>query len=226
MKKALFIVMAMTLTSAFAQHPDTKDFTQIMGNDLTGWMSGKGSKYDGMTQVEGKQGVGWEIKDGVLMWKSKGGDYIWTQERFSDFILDLEVKTKGNSGIFFRTDKPANPVQTGIELQIIPEGGPGENKNFAAFYDLQAPSKKVSCSFDKWHHITVTCKDNVLSIVVDGEAVNEMDINKWTEAGKNPDGSKNKYKTAIKDYVRDGHIGFQDHGEEVQYRNIRIQRLK
>ena len=45
--------------------------------------------------------------------------------------------------------------------------------------------------------------------------------------GKNPDpdGSKNKFRTALKDFKREGHIGFQDHGANVWFRNVRIKQL-
>src|SRR5689334_16370462 len=67
---------------------------------------------------------GWVVKDGALVRESKGGD-IWTKERFGDFVLELEFKTQGNSGVFFRTDNPKDPVQTGIEIQVdVPHGKP------------------------------------------------------------------------------------------------------
>jgi hypothetical protein len=55
----------------------------------------------------------------------------------------------------------------------------------------------------------------------------DMDLNRWTEPQKNPgrEGSKNKFRTALKDFKREGHIGFQDHGANVWFRNVRIRQL-
>jgi len=53
----------------------------------------------------------------------------------------------------------------------------------------------------------------------------DMDLNKWTEAKQNPDGSKNKFNKALKDFKREGHFGLQDHGANVMYRNIKVQPL-
>ena len=47
----------------------------------------------------------------------------------------------------------------------------------------------------------------------------------WDTPNKNPDGSKNKFKTALKDLPQIGHIGFQDHGHNVWYRKIAIKAL-
>ena len=54
-----------------------------------------------------------------------------------------------------------------------------------------------------------------------------MDLNLWTEAGKNPDppdgpGTKNKFRTAYKDMSREGHLGFQYHGNPVWLKNLKI----
>ena len=64
-----------------------------------------------------------------------------------------------------------------------------------------------------------------IAVALNGEAVSEMDLDRWTEAGKNPDGTANKFRYAYKEMARRGYIGLQDHGNVVWYRNIRIREL-
>jgi hypothetical protein len=59
-------------------------------------------------------------------------------------------------------------------------------------------------------------------VKLNGETIVEANLDDWTEAGKNPDGSKNKYVIAYKGLIRKGFIGLQDHGGKVWYRNIKI----
>jgi len=77
----------------------------------------------------------------------------------------------------------------------------------------------------QWNHITIKAVDNKINIMLNEEPIIDMNLDDWKTAGKNPDGSKNKFKTALKDFKREGHIGFQDHGANVWYRNVRIKRL-
>ncbi|MDP6523096.1 MAG: DUF1080 domain-containing protein [Kiritimatiellia bacterium] len=218
------LVLFVAVTSGMAGHPDTsgKEWIRLAEKDLTGWMNANGQAYDGKTATK-DGGKGWVVEDGVMKLEGKGGGYIWTQRRFGDFMFDFEVNTTGNSGVFFRTDNPRNCVQTGFEMQVLPKGGPGQKNGFGAIYNCQAPSKPVGNG--EWNHVTLTCKDNMITIVINGEVINEMDVNKWTTGNKNPDGSKNKFKTPIKDFKREGHIGLQDHGAKVTYRNIKIKEL-
>lgn len=206
-------------------HPDTKGegWIDLMnGKDLTGWMNPSGESFDGLTETKAKVGPGWVVEDGVLVRKG-GGGMIWTKARYGDFMLDLELKTTGNSGVFFRCDDPKNAVQTGIEMQVLPKGGPDQLSGFGAIYGCQAPSKEVGG--EGWQHVTITCKDNMITVVINGEQVINMDVNRWDTPSKNPDGSKNKFKNAIKDFKREGHIGLQDHGAVVRYRNIKLKPL-
>lgn len=196
---------ALAATSASAED-GWKDL--FNGKDLSGWTNAGG----------GDPGKGWEVKDGALCRTGKAGD-IWSKERFGDFTLELEFKTEGNSGVFIRTDNPKNNVQTGIEIQVEKPGGPDKH-SVGALYDLRAPDKNAAK--DGWNKLRVTAKGGLLTVELNGEKINAMNLDEWTEAQKNPDGSKNKFKTALKDFKRDGHIGFQDHGHNVCYRSVRI----
>ena len=77
----------------------------------------------------------------------------------------------------------------------------------------------------QWNKYRITCDDNLITIVLNGEKVLKMDLDRWTETGKNPDGSTNKFRQPLKDFARSGYLGFQDHGRPVSYRNIRVKRL-
>jgi hypothetical protein len=181
------------------------------GKDFTGWQDTSGGK------------PGWGIEQGALA-RREGAGYIWSKERFGDFILDLEFKTEGNSGVFFRTDHPKDCVQTGIEMQVYPPVKTPNQHSCGAVYNCAAPSKEMA-KRDAWNHVVITALDNRITVVMNGEQIVDMDLNQWTEPHKNPDGSKNKFRTALKDFKREGHIGFQDHGANVWYRNVRIKPL-
>lgn len=192
--------------------------TLFNARDLTGWTNARGDK----------PGAAWVVEDGAMTLdkskKAPGGD-VWTQHRFGDFALDIEFKTEGNSGIFIRTDKPTDNVQTGIEIQVLPPVATAGKHSCGALYDLVAACKEATKK-GEWNRAVITCKGNLITVEMNGEKIADMDLDKWTEAGKNPDGSKNKFRNALKDFKREGHIGLQDHGGKVAYRNIKIKVLK
>ena len=100
----------------------------------------------------------------------------------------------------------------------------------AAIYDAMPPSKSMAKPVGEWNHFTITCKGLLVSVVFNGEEVINADLDKWSEAGKNPDGTPNKCKKALKDYARSGPIGLQGlHGKAqapVYYRNRKIKVLE
>ena len=179
------------------------------GKDLSGWMDAAGGTSK------------WTVENGTLQ-RQAGGD-IWSKARFGNFVLDLEYKTSGNSGVFIRTDEPKNNVQTGIEIQIDNPGST-DRHGVGAIYDLVAPSKNAAKA-GEWNHYVITAQRAKITVELNGEVVSTMDLERWSKAGKNPDGSGNKFKKALKDWKREGHIGLQDHGAQVAYRNIRIKPL-
>ncbi len=186
--------------------------TLFDGKDLSAWNNGSG----------GAPGAGWVIEDGAVTRKQRAG-YLWSKERFGNFVLELEFKTTGNSGVFFRTGKPRDCVQTGFEMQVDRPRDPGKH-SVGALYDALAPSKNTAT--DGWNKVVITALGSKITIAINGEQIVEADLDSWTEAGKNPDGTKNKYRTALKDFPREGHIGLQEHGAVVSFRKIRIKPLK
>ncbi len=193
-------------------------------------------KKDGWTLLfDGKSPEGWvnlkssNIEDGTIN-PHKSGNYVtFAKERYANFVLTCDFKiSKGcNSGIFIRTDDPKDPVQTGIEIQVYDTAGkekPSKNDS-GAIYDLVAPTKNTMKPAGEWNHIEITCDKNKIKVVLNGEAIADMDLDQWTEAGKHPDRSKNKSKKAPKDFARDGQLGFQDHGQACWYKNIKLKKL-
>ncbi len=167
----------------------------------------------------------WTMDNSVLT--LNGGGYIWSKEKYGDFILDLEFKLEKNtnSGVFVRTGDVAKFVQSSIEIQIHQSTDGTKYGSCGAIYDCMAPAKDMVFAAGQWNHFTITCKANKIYVVFNGEQIIDMDLNLWPEPGKNPDGTKNKFRTAIKDMPRSGHIGFQDHGQPIWYRNIKIKQL-
>ena len=180
------------------------------GGNLDAWQDAGGGKTK------------WTVEDGAMIGQ-KGSGNIWTKARYGDFVLELEFKTTGNSGVFLRTDDPKNCVQTGIEIQVDNPRDP-DRHSVGAIYDLVAPAKNAGKA-DDWNRLTITAKGAQITVELNGAKVAEMDLDRWTEAGKNPDGTNNKFKRALKDWKREGHIGFQAHGAKVWYRKVRLKAI-
>ncbi|GAB4146464.1 MAG: DUF1080 domain-containing protein [Planctomycetaceae bacterium] len=185
------------------------------GKDASDWICNNGRKPADSV-----------IEDGTLMPYKSGGYVLMHKKQYGDFILKCEVKmpARCNSGIFFRVGNPKNPVQTGFEVQVMNSKGKGRH-DFGAIYDLVAPSKNNLKPTGEWNHVEIKCVGPHISVKVNGEQVAEMNCDKWTQPGKRLDGSKHKFRMAIKDFPREGYLGFQDHGAKVWYRNIKVLEL-
>ena len=168
----------------------------------------------------------WELNGGVLGTSEKPGGYIWTKQSYADFELSLEYKTSKdcNSGVFFRTD-PKNAVQGGFEIQIASAGKYDGKHVVGSLYDAREPSEAAGRPDGEWNTMTLTVKGSLINVVLNGKEILEANLDDWTTAKLNPDGSKNKFKTALKDLPRTGHIGFQYHGQPVWYRNVSLKTL-
>ena len=169
---------------------------------------------------------GWSLDSRMLV--PNGKDNIWTRESYGDFILDLEFRTttNSNSGVFIRTGDTVNWLHTTIEVQILQPTMPNPRQNCAAIYDVQPPAKDALKPIGEWNRMVIMARGSRIFVVLNGEQVTAADLDQWTEAHKNPDGTPNKFNTAYKDMPRKGPIGLQYHGSQVWFRNLRVKELR
>ncbi|HEY6169465.1 MAG TPA: DUF1080 domain-containing protein [Verrucomicrobiae bacterium] len=196
-----------------ADHPDTKGWKPLFAADFSDAIGGEGWKWD----------------DGTLV--ATDHKTIWTKESYANFILDLEFKVakEANSGVFLRSGDIKNTLAA-LEIQVHENSDGGKYGMVGAIYDAMPPSKGMAKPVGEWNHFTITCKDSLVSLVFNGEEVIHADLNNWPEKGKNPDGTPNKFKVALKDFARKGPLGLQGlHGKAqapVWYRNLKIKVLE
>ena len=147
---------------------------------------------------------GWTVEDECIICTVQGGKYLYTQDQYENFVLsvDFKIAEKTNSGIFFRWSDLDDPVHTGIEIQIFDSYGQEvtDAHTCGAIYDMVAPSSNPSKPAGEWNNILITSVPNHISVEKNGVRIAEMDVDQWEEAGKNADGSKNKFKYAWKGY--------------------------
>ena len=229
MKLMLALAPILLLSPGCASPPESKPLA-ARDNELTDQ-----EKQDGWILLfDGKSPEGWtnlkqtNVEDGCIN-PYKSGNYVTcTKDRYADFVIacDFKLTKDCNSGVFIRTADPKDPVQTGIEIQIYDTRSEKPNKHdCGAIYDLVAPSKNTLKPLGEWNHIEITCDKNRISVVMNGEAISSMDLDLWTDAGKNPDGSANKFKKALKDFSREGFLGLQDHGKPCWFKNVKLKKL-
>jgi len=173
-------------------------------------------------------GEHWKWENGELV--AKDHETLWTKESYGNFVLDLDFKVakESNSGVFLRSGN-IKDVLAALEIQVHESADGSKYGMVAAIYDAMPPKKNMSKPVGEWNHFTITCQDSLVSVVFNGEEVIHADLNDWKEVKKNPDGTPNKFKVALKDFARKGPLGLQGlHGKAqapVWYRNLKIKSL-
>jgi len=157
------------------------------------------------------------------------GSYLVVHERkLGDFVLDFDYKlTRGcNSGVFIRTSDLKDPVYTGIEVAIDDTTGTGMHDP-GALYDLVAPKTNAQKPAGEWNHMTITARGPKIAVAINGTEVTAINLDEWMSPGKRPDGSDHKFShVAIGKLPRTGYIGFQDHGSDCWYKNVKVKELE
>jgi Domain of Unknown Function (DUF1080) len=190
------------------------------------------------TIFDGISGAGWILCDKKPLPNNRAeadglnphgtGSYLVVHETpVSDFVLELGYKlSKGcNSGVFLRTSDLKNPVNTGIEVALDDTTGHGLHDS-GALYDLVAPTENAQKPAGEWNHMTITALGPKITVVLNGKQVSTINLDEWKERGKRPDGSSHKFgDVTIGKLPRIGYFGFQDHGSDCWFKNVKIKVL-
>ncbi len=148
---------------------------------------------------------------------------MWTDFRLK---LDFKISPKCNSGIFFRTwtlkKIGGNDVGfNGLEIAIDDTRTAGYHDT-GALYDLVRPSRNAMKPTGEWNHMELTCRGQLVRVVVNGIEVQKTDLGRFDKKNVRPDGTPHKFPFAFKDHPRRGYIGLQDHGSDCWFKNIKL----
>jgi hypothetical protein len=173
---------------------------------------------------------GWTVEDGALKAVKGGHGDIVTKEKFRDFELELEwrVSEGGNSGIFYRATEDNEYIwQSAPELQILDDAkhqdGREPKTSAGALYALIATNGRALKPVGEWNVVRVVVRANRVEHWLNGKKVVSYELG--SEAlGQLIASSKFASLPAFAK-APEGHIGLQNHGDDVWFRKIRIRRL-
>ena len=213
------------LLTTFAALTLAVQFSPLAAEDKAKPDDGWTKLLSGATLTENWTTTGnWSFADGVATltprpgqggW-SRWGDYLWSKKSYGDFEVKFEykVETKGHSGFYFRVGNKDNPVEQGIEVQIYdsashPAGKPLNDHDSGGVIPGVPPTKRTAKPGGEWNAFHITVKNDKLTVVLNGETVNEIDLSKGKLASR----------------PKSGPIGFQDHSLPLALRNVTIREL-
>ncbi len=175
-----------------------------------------------------KPGDKWKVDDGAVKLTGRGGGDLMTKGKYEFFELSLEwnLPKGGNSGIIYRVGETAGPsYKTGPEVQILSKMKKGGKTDAGSCYALYEVTKANLKPNGQWNSVRLVIKPgNHVEHHMNGELVCSYQIG-------SEDWKKRVAQSKFKNWkefatVQKGHVCFQDHGNEVWLRNLKIRELK
>lgn len=193
----------------------------------------------------------WSIEEEALKFSRspkvdnpEGGDLIFSHD-FKNFELSFKWKISeaGNSGVFFLAKEvKGQPIYiSSPEYQILdnekhPDAKMGVNGNrkSASLYDMIPASPQNSKPVGEWNTSKIIVKGNKVEHYQNGVKVVEYGIRTkaWTDLLQSSKFSEANWPVAFEllnnvgGDSKSGVIGFQDHGDDVWFKDITIKVLK
>ena len=236
-----------------ANFPVDKDGYTVLfdGTSLKGWrtygrdtLSSQWLIEDGCLKFAGATG------------RRRGGEGldIVFAHKFKEFDLELEwkISERGNSGIFILAREVVTPREDGSEqyepiyisapeYQVLDNAnhpdaklGVDGNRQSASLYDMIPAIPQNQHPFGEWNKAGISVHNGTITHYQNGVKVLEykMWTPEWTALLQASKFSEEAWPLAFEllnncgGDDREGYIGFQDHGDPVWFRNIRIKITK
>lgn len=189
------------------------------GESLDGWRGFRRSDLPG----------GWAAVDGTLARVGPGGDII-TDRQFENFELSLEwrVEEAGNSGIFYLASEDADRIfESAPEMQVLDDEGHVDGQSpltsAGANYALHPAPRGVVRPAGEWNDSRIVVRDGHVEHWLNGQQIVTYELGSEDWARRVAESKFAEWPTYGQ--ARRGHIGLQDHGDPVWYRNIKIREL-
>lgn len=174
--------------------------------------------------------AGWKVIDGSLVRAEKNAGDIITTDKFGNFdlTLDWRVQEGGNSGIFYRVTEDADTIwKAAPEMQLLDDARHADGKSAltsaGSNYGLYPAPGGVVRPGGQWNSARILVNGNHVEHWLNGVKLFEYELGstEWKDRVAN-----SKFKEwPLYGTAREGHIGLQDHGDRVEFRNIKIRVL-
>jgi hypothetical protein len=173
-----------------------------------------GQNLEGWTEI-GSVGA-WSVEDGVLQCSGEHTKYAWlsTDRTYGDFILsfDWRIEPGVNAGVFCRVPQhEGRASMTGFEVQIVDNAVMEKaNEKCGSIFARAAAAPGVCAPPGQWNHYEISCRGRHVTVVVNGVTAIDLDMDTIE---------------SMRDVPNEGYIGLQNHGDPVEFRNVKIREL-
>ena len=179
------------------------------GKNLDGWIG----------NVEG-----YAVKDGKIVCRKKPAGKIHTAKEYADFAFRFEftLPPGGNNGIGIRIPANGAPHLDGMEIQILDDDHPKwknlkEWQYHGSIYGLVPAKRGHLKPAGEWNTEEITADGSRIKVTLNGVVIVDVDLSKIEKPlDDQPHPGINNKK---------GHIGLLGHGDEVEFRNLRVKEL-
>ncbi|MCD4737440.1 MAG: DUF1080 domain-containing protein [Bacteroidales bacterium] len=210
---------------------EAENLAQKQWTTLTGSDQWKGYNKDKLPE-------NWKIEDDIIICFGKAGDVggdIITKDMYDNFEFTLEWKISegGNSGIFYHVIEDAqyhSPYQTGPEYQVLDDEGFPNKENLKEWQLAGADYAMYTVNDNKklkpageWNKTRIIFNNKHVEHWLNGIKILEFDAwsDDWFERKANSKWNSMPHWGM----AGSGHIGLQDHGADVWFRNVRVKKL-